>query len=226
MTSPNKAPPQKDQYIPRASWQRQSELALRKVVAIFWLYKSMYWCMALTECVAIIVATFPSATGSEFLAARLSFDGHPFPSHVAHPTTTFAVASSFTVLGCISRILSYQKLGPMFTFELARKKDHTLVTSGPYAIVRHPAYTGLLLLGILGSIICYTGRNSGIKESGFMETTAGVLFVGFWLCGIGFVSVLTVIRLRSEDAFLRNEFGVAWEKWAKEVPFRLIPGVY
>ncbi len=185
----------------------------------------MYWYMALAECITIFVAAFPDAAGSEFLAARLSFSDHPFPSHVAHPTSTFILATSFTVLACIGRILSYRELGPMFAFELARKKDHTLVTTGPYAIVRHPSYAAFFL-EVLGSIVCFTGRNSWIKESGFMETIAGRVFVGLWIGLMGFLFVLLVIRLRLEDAFLRNEFGVTWEKWASEVPFRLIPGVY
>ncbi len=67
----------------------------------------------------------------------------------------------------------------MFTFELARNKDHRLVTTGPYAIVRHPSYTGILF-AMWGFVICLTGRNSWLRESGFMETTAGILFVRLW----------------------------------------------
>ncbi|KAF8917149.1 hypothetical protein CPB85DRAFT_1374275 [Mucidula mucida] len=225
LTPPNKAPPQPEQYIPTASRPRQLELALRKFIANFWLMKLMYWCTALTECIAILVAAFPDVTGSDFLASRLSFNGRPFPSHVAHPTPIFVFASALTIIAFIGRILSYNELGFMFTFELARKRDHKLVTTGPYAIVRHPSYAGAMF-GVLGSVVCFMGRNSWIKESGFIETVAGVVFVGVSLGVSGFGSVLAVIRLRSEDDFLRNEFGVVWEKWAKEVPFKLVPGVY
>jgi len=33
----------------------------------------------------------------------------------------------------------------MFTFEMSIRKEHILVTSGPYGVVRHPGYTGALL---------------------------------------------------------------------------------
>ena len=43
-------------------------------------------------------------------------------------------------------------LGGNWSSDVTLKQDHTLVRSGPYRIVRHPIYTGLLF-GLLGSAI-------------------------------------------------------------------------
>ena len=53
-------------------------------------------------------------------------------------------------------------LGGNWSSNVTLKEDHTLVRSGPYRIVRHPIYTGLLvaLLGTaiaLGELRCFLG---------------------------------------------------------------------
>jgi protein-S-isoprenylcysteine O-methyltransferase len=53
-------------------------------------------------------------------------------------------------------------LGGNWSSSVTLKQDHTLVRSGPYSIVRHPIYTGLLvaLLGTaiaLGELRCFLG---------------------------------------------------------------------
>ncbi|HET6216157.1 MAG TPA: isoprenylcysteine carboxylmethyltransferase family protein [Acidobacteriaceae bacterium] len=53
-------------------------------------------------------------------------------------------------------------LGGNWSSSVTLKQDHTLVRSGPYRIVRHPIYTGLLvaLLGtamVLGEVRCFIG---------------------------------------------------------------------
>ena len=48
-------------------------------------------------------------------------------------------------IGAAMRQVCYDALGRFFTFQLAVFKEHKLVTSGPYSIVRHPSYTALLI---------------------------------------------------------------------------------
>jgi len=59
-------------------------------------------------------------------------------------TPVFILGCTLVSLGAVIRLAAYQALGHMFTFEMSIKKDHRLVTSGPYAYVRHPGYTGVL----------------------------------------------------------------------------------
>jgi len=50
--------------------------------------------------------------------------------------------------------MCYRTLGRHFTFQLSIKRNHTLVKDGPYAVVRHPGYTGYLLM-VLGMLIWF-----------------------------------------------------------------------
>ena len=51
-------------------------------------------------------------------------------------------------------------LGRNWSAEVTFKEDHELIESGPYALVRHPIYSGLLLMA-LGTVI-HDGRALGV----------------------------------------------------------------
>src|SRR5208283_311822 len=55
-------------------------------------------------------------------------------------------------LGCLFAIWARNYLGGNWSPTIMLKKGHTLVRTGPYAIVRHPIYTGIIF-GMLGSAI-------------------------------------------------------------------------
>jgi protein-S-isoprenylcysteine O-methyltransferase Ste14 len=77
------------------------------------------------------------------------------------------------------------------------KEGHQLVTTGPYAIVRHPIYTGLLL-AIAGSAIA-------------IGEWRGVLAVV-----VAFASFLHKLRL--EERWMRQQFGEAYRSYCRRVP--------
>jgi protein-S-isoprenylcysteine O-methyltransferase Ste14 len=80
-----------------------------------------------------------------------------------------------------------------------------LVESGPYRLVRHPGYLGLILY--------FTG--AALLSAGVL----GPLFVLPMLAGV-------VARIRLEDAVLRGEFGPLMIEYEQQVPWRLVPFVY
>src|SRR5947208_10085555 len=59
------------------------------------------------------------------------------------------------VAGLILRWCAIITLGRFFTVDVAIEKDHKLVERGPFRVVRHPSYTGVLLafLGFAGSLV-------------------------------------------------------------------------
>ncbi len=75
-------------------------------------------------------------------------------------------------------------------------KGHQLITSGPYAIVRHPMYAGLILAA-LGSLLIYT-------------TWTTVYFACF--------APLMIVRARREETALSAEFGEQWQEYCQRVP--------
>lgn len=67
------------------------------------------------------------------------------PSFVA-----FAVGMTMFVTGFGMRRWSEMTLGPYFTFTVMTSAEQPVIDSGPYRFVRHPGYTGVLLI-VLGS---------------------------------------------------------------------------
>src|SRR6266498_1396694 len=53
------------------------------------------------------------------------------------------------VLGSTLRIYSIQTLGHYFTCNVEILKDHKLVTTGPYKYIRHPSYSGGIMLSFV-----------------------------------------------------------------------------
>jgi protein-S-isoprenylcysteine O-methyltransferase len=109
------------------------------------------------------------------------------------------------VLGVIVRLWSIWTLGKFFTVQVAIASDHKLVENGPYRLLRHPSYTGSLLM-FIGYLVCF----------GNALTMAIVL-----------IAVLAVFirRILVEEAALAEAFGETWRAYCKRT-WRLVPLVY
>ena len=78
-----------------------------------------------------------------------------------HPTLVLAIAADIIVVaGTAFSIWARVVLGRNWSAEVTFKRDHELIESGPYALARHPIYTGLLAMG-LGTVLYY-GRVIGL----------------------------------------------------------------
>ena len=129
------------------------------------------------------------------------------------------------VLGAAWRKKCYDTLGKFFTFQLAIMKEHKLITTGPYSVVRHPAYTAFIMTDI-GCLMALLLPGSYIYESGMLENpwvAVGIASLAILHLAIALTAVR---RIRVEEAVLRKEFGSQWEEWARKTPYKLIPYVY
>ena len=88
-------------------------------------------------------------------------------------------------------------LGRLWSGTVTAKAGHHVVDTGPYGLVRHPIYTGLLL-AILATMAA-KGTLWGI--AGAVLLTIGI-----------------VMKARLEESFLRGELGSAYDDYAKRVP--------
>lgn len=182
----------------------------------------------LCESAFILAHEFPTHPASEAVLSLLSHIA--LPSSLSAPSVSlspaFITGWALAAGGLGLRLACFRYLGRFFTFELALQDDQHLVTTGPYAIVRHPAYAGTLSI-ITGLGLVVAGPGSFIAEClGWWRTPVGLLWTGGWVALTGMFGAFLVSKVRAEDMVLRKEFGEQWETWAKKTPYRLIPLVY
>ena len=113
-----------------------------------------------------------------------------------------AGAMLLAVSGALLMIAAVRTLGKQWSLTARVLEDHELVTSGPYGIVRHPIYTGLVALVLA----------TGLAQSDLLQAAAGTL-----LCFAG-----SRLRVRREEGLLREAFGERYDAYAARVP-ALVP---
>ncbi|KIY45177.1 hypothetical protein FISHEDRAFT_76851 [Fistulina hepatica ATCC 64428] len=209
-TPPHRLPPQKH-IIP--DWR---EKFLKSLATPCVYVRLLFWTCELLEAIAIIV----QHTACAPLASMLTFESGSLAAIRITPLFLFGVFLNVT--GTLLRVRCYSELGPQFTFELSLFDDHFLV--GPYAVVRHPSYTALIVT-IIGHF-CSIASGSWVAESGVMRTAIGRALAMFWSGTLGGVILSLILRIPREDNMLQEHFGNEWDTWATMVPYRLIPGVY
>ncbi|KAG0702664.1 Isoprenylcysteine carboxyl methyltransferase family-domain-containing protein [Suillus ampliporus] len=129
------------------------------------------------------------------------------------------------VAGGFLRWWCFRTLGRFFTFKLSVRKEHQLVTTGPYAVVRHPSYTGTILRSI-GMLMLYASQTSFIRRSGVLKFP-GLTLMLLALLMERIVAVISLVcRISHEDEVMKSISRDEWENWAKVVKYRLIPGIY
>ena len=93
----------------------------------------------------------------------------------------------------------------MYTGHLQVQKDHRLVREGPYRFVRHPGYTGFVLMA-LGLALGYSS-----------------------LIGLAAIPLLMLpglaYRMAVEEKLLTEQFGDEYRQYTRTTK-RIIPGVY
>ena len=131
------------------------------------------------------------------------------------------------VFGTCIRLITYRHLGRFFRFEASIQRDHELIVSGPYSVVRHPSYTGGILM-ICGLFPWHLSEGSWFMESGSFQwnTMLGGFFLVLYFGAILSIVFFALARMSKEDKALRNQFGKKWDDWAKRVPYSIFPGIY
>lgn len=112
-------------------------------------------------------------------------------------TVPIALAGLLAVLmGVAFSVWARLMLGDNWSNRVTVKENHTLVRRGPYRIVRHPIYSGILL-GMLGSAL----QRGGIR-----------CFVGVLICGFSFW-----LKTRVEERFMVQSFGEEYLQYRHKV---------
>jgi len=130
----------------------------------------------------------------------------PWLYHQLWPSNiwSFGIGAAVTVGGLLFAVWARQHLGSNWSSEVTIKQGHELITTGPYALVRHPIYTGILT-GFLGTAIA-------------LSQVRGV---------IGFVLIFLVLwaKLRMEEQWMRSQFGETYATYAHQTA-ALVPYLF
>jgi protein-S-isoprenylcysteine O-methyltransferase Ste14 len=179
--------------------------------------------------IAWICALFESLY---FLSEYFSLSSHsPMSSAVIcpkssnpniHTSSIFVMGVVAVALGSYIRLDCFKALGELFTFDLTVHPNHRLITSRFYGYVRHPAYTGSMLM-IMGLGLSHLTTGSWLTECGPLNATGSAIVVcaawWMWTLAVG------LSRAAAEDAQMKKLFPDEWEKYAANVQWWFFPGL-
>jgi len=114
----------------------------------------------------------------------------------------FWLGAVLTAAGLLFTVWARVHIGTNWSGVVTVKENHEFIQSGPYGIVRHPIYTGLLV-ALVGSAIAR----------------------GEWRGVIAVAIVLWAFsrKLQTEERYMREQFDDAYRRYSDRVP-ALIPG--
>jgi protein-S-isoprenylcysteine O-methyltransferase Ste14 len=121
------------------------------------------------------------------------------------PLWFFGLLILICIIALILRIWAVTHLGKSFSYDMKSPEGGILITTGPYRIIRHPAYLAVCMLGsfpglILGSIFGFIGM---------LATTISIV----------------IYRTNAEEQMLEKEFGDLFDKYKRNT-YRLFPFIY
>jgi len=134
---------------------------------------------------------------------RLSLPGLPWLSIPLLPYngTRFLIALVLIAAGLAYAAWARVHLGANWSASVTQKAQHELIRTGPYAQVRHPIYTGLLVALMGNAVACGEPRA---------------------LLGLAIVAWALVRKLRIEEHFMEELFPQQYPRYRAEVP-ALVP---
>ena len=195
--------PQSAIYLPWDVW------AVTWIIAALWANRTVkrpqigreifYRIIALTGFVLLLGGAFREHDGH--------FDFVSFPGVLGLQLWMAPLAVNWAMVGAATLGFLFAwwariHLGRLWSGRITRKEGHRIIDTGPYAIVRHPIYTGIIGAAIATTIVM-----------GQVHAVIGtiLLVAGYW------------IKARLEERWLREELGHAdYDAYRRRVPM-LIP---
>ncbi len=152
----------------------------------------------------ILIAAYVSAL--VFLILIAGLDAGRFRWSGEAIGVRYSIAAAVVYVAAMMLIQWAMLVNPFFepSVRIQKERGHRVVASGPYRIVRHPGYLGVILAVIsmpliLGSVVSFIPA--------------------------GFVILLFIIRTVLEDRTLKGELD-GYREYAARVKYRMFPGIW
>jgi protein-S-isoprenylcysteine O-methyltransferase Ste14 len=179
------------------------------VAATPWVIFSLYWEIAAKNATAAKSSEARASRAVHVVLGNVALLLEIIPFHFGGrfvPLNPLVITGggAVTVLGLFFAIWARGALGRHWSGEITIKVEHELIRSGPYKLVRHPIYTGILIMYAGTAVV--TGTNLAI--AGFV------------------LSVIAYLRkMGLEEPNLRVAFGPKYDEYCLE-SWALVPWVY
>jgi len=183
----------------------------RHLISWIWLAWALYWLIAASgnkptqrreRLASRLIYMLSLLVGGLLLAWHHSPWGSVLDMRLwPRSTLAFFIGVAVLIAGLAFSVWARVHLGRNWSGNVTVKEGHELIRTGPYGYTRHPIYTGILT-GVLGTALC----------SGTLRAT----------CGLAIIAAALLVKLRTEERFMRETFPGEYEKYASQVP-ALIP---
>lgn len=179
------------------------------LIELFWVLFLLYWLLSSFNSKAYVRRNYVS-WGVRLLIVVIVYLLYSVPAVGSYLVATEKAVPywlqwtgvALSACGILFAIWARVNLGRNWGTPMSLKKDAELVTSGPYAYVRHPIYSGFLL-GALGS--CFVSI--------------------WWVIPLLLLFVYFVYSAKTEEKIMTNEFPAAYPDYMKRTKM-LIPFVF
>ena len=179
-------------------WLMASTALVLPFLDVFWRVGRQSWLERAFSARLVLAALEVAAVGA-WLMVRGEHRILPEPSGAMA-----VVGAALALTGALLSAWSRRVLGALFSVHLGVQAEHRLITRGPYAIVRHPMYLGIIDY-IFGSALVF--NDAGL----LVLTLAFVLFFA--------------VQLRYEEVIFARHFGAEYRRYQERVP-PLFPSVW
>jgi len=177
---------------------------------VIWLLFSIYWEIAAKNSASVASVESRGSRRLHVFLANAALILILVPVHGLRqrclPVSSIVIAAGLIIeaTGLLLAVWARRHLGRNWSGEISIKRDHQLVRSGPYHVVRHPIYTALLAM-YLGSAV-----------------VSGELHALF---GLALAAIAYVHKVRLEEAVLAQFFGEEYRDY-RRVTWALLPGLF
>jgi len=168
----------------------------------------------------------------------------PDPAIAQRLRALHRVGFFFLICGALLRAWAMQVLGRLFTFRLAVRKEHKVVRTGPFALVRfvlqthqiseknspifatcrHPSYTGAQVL-VFGEYLLLLSGNVG-QHYFATGSLSSQTIISIPLALTAVACIVLVPRIKKEEKMLSEALGDEWKTYTSDVKWRLLPGIF